>query len=463
MVAIAPSPKQDPSREVIKGEGHPTYVYVISSVAALGGLLFGYDLGVTAGAIPFMKEYWQLNAAQEGFVASFVIIGCMVGAMIAGVMSDWLGRKKMLMVSALLFLLSAIGAAFPRTVTEFLIARFIGGIGIGAAAMMSPLYISEVAPAHMRGGLVSINQLTIILGMLISYLVDWYYARLYGADTNWRWMFGAAAVPAGVFMVSLFFVPESPRWLTKNGRAADALRILTQVGGKRHAEFEMNDIQNTLNQEKGDWRMLFKPGMRIALFIGVMLAILQQWTGINSILFYAPRIFVNAGFKIDDALVHCAIVGAVNTIFTFVAIFFTDKLGRKPLLALGALGMGLSFLTLGLAFHFKWQGTAVLVSAFAAVAFFAMSLGPVVWVVISEIFPTRIRGLAMSVATLCLWIACFILSSTFPVIVDKLGDPAAFWLYSGICVFTMLFVLFMVPETKGKSLEEIERSWGITH
>jgi MFS transporter, SP family, arabinose:H+ symporter len=435
-----------------------TFVYYISFVATIGGLLFGFDTAIIAGAMVFLKEHFMLNSLQEGWATSSALVGCIAGASIAGVMSDWMGRKKFLLISALLFILSAVGSALPRTLTEFVLARFVGGIGIGAASMLSPLYIAEISPAKIRGKLVSLNQLAIVTGMLAAYFVDWICAGL-GPD-NWRWMFGSGVLPALVFLLLLLGVPESPRWLVKKRRTGQALETLTKVNGLEQAKVELKDIQDTIALETGSIRQLFQPGLRIVLVIGVVLAIFQQITGINAVLYYAPRIFENAGFERMSALLQSVIVGLVNLLMTLVAIFTIDKIGRKPLLLVASLGMGFAFVLVGFAFYFQ-QATAFWILGFILlyIAFFALAMGPVVWVVLSEIFPTRIRGRAMSIATVCLWISCFAVSLTFPVIADKLSESIAFWFYAAMCFACYVFVLKVLPETKGKTLEEIERHW----
>ncbi len=444
--------------------GNPTYVYVLAGVAALGGLLFGYDTAVISGAIGFMEEHFSLDEVQKGWVASCALIGCILGAAGAGMLSDSLGRKKVLLLAAVLFTVSAVGAALPRNATEFVIARILGGLGIGMASMLSPLYIAEVAPARIRGRMVSLNQLAIVGGMVVVYYVNSLIAQLGDNSWNvlvgWRWMFASGTLPAVLFFVLLFLVPESPRWLTKQGREDEAMAVLTRIGGPAQAESQMNDIRATIAEESGSLAQLFEPGMRTPLIIAVVLAVLQQITGINVVLYYAPEIFKSAGVKATQAIGDTVTVGIVNMLFTLVAIWVVDRLGRKPLLLIGSVGMGASLALLGGAFAMKQlEGPWVLLFVLCYVATFAMALGPVVWVIMAEIFPTQIRGRAMSIATVCLWTACYLVSQTFPWMLKHLGGPATFWLYAAICLVTIVFVAIYVPETKGKSLEEIERSW----
>lgn len=440
-------------------DGSLTFVILICCVAAVGGWLFGFDTAVIAGAIGFLKAQFTLNDTQTGFVASCVLLGCAGGAAFSGVLSDRFGRKKVLTLAALFFAISAVGAALPRNMTEFVLARLIGGLGIGIASTISPLYIAEVAPARIRGSLVALNQLAIISGILCAYLIDWLCVQCFEPALAWRWMFAAAAVPALAFLLFLFLVPESPRWLVKQGLAEQALRILTRIGGTAHAQAELSDIRDTVAQEGGSITQLLRPGLRIALFIGVALAIFQQITGINTVLYYAPEIFKNAGFATGDALVSSVYVGMINALFTVFAILLVDRLGRKPLLWLGAGGMGASLALLGYAFQSKMTGGMVLLFVLSYVGCFALTLGPVVWIVISEIFPTRIRGRAMSVATVLLWLSCYAVSQSFPMLVERKGLGFTYYLYAAVCIIMVAFVLLAVPETKGRSLEDIEKSW----
>ena len=439
------------------------YVYLLTFVAALGGLLFGYDTGVISGTIGFMQTRFSLDSTQTGWAASSALVGCILGAAVAGSLSDRFGRRRVLIVSAVLFTLSAIAAALPRNQTELAMARILGGIGIGMASMLSPLYISEIAPARTRGKLVSLNQLAIVSGFLVVYFVN---ASIEAAGNEawnvafgWRLMFGSGAIPAVVFFVLLYLVPESPRWLVKQGRADEALDVLVRVGGRAHAERELREIRETIAQEGGSILQVFNTGIRMAMVIAIVLAVFQQVTGINSILYYGPEIFKEAGAGTHSALMQTVLVGVVNVGFTFVAIFTVDKLGRKPLLVFGALSMGLFILLVALSFQSGLPGTWTLVFVLCYIGSFALSLGPVVWVYISELFPTRIRGRAMAVATVCLWCACYLVSQTFPDLVERLGRPVPFYVYGAMCMVMAVFVWLVVPETKGKTLEEIERWW----
>ena len=434
------------------------YVLYVSFVAAIGGLLFGFDTAVIAGAMRYLKDQFHLNSLQEGWAVSSALVGCIFGAMIAGPVSDRLGRKRFLLISASLFLISAVGSAIPRTIDWFVVFRFIGGIGIGSASMLSPLYIAEVSPARIRGSLVSLNQMAIVTGILLAYFANWALAGI--GPSNWRWMFASGALPSVIFIGLLLRVPESPRWLVKQNRIAEASDILTKINGPRQAGIEIQEIQQTIGMESGSLSQLFHPGLRKALVIGVSLAVLQQITGINAVLYYAPRIFEHAGFGRSSAILQSAIVGMVNLLVTLAALFLVDRVGRKRLLLLASSGMGLSLLLLGLAFYLNlFDGPWVLIFILLYIAFFALAMGPVVWVVLSEIFPTRIRGRAMSLATVCLWAANFVVSLTFPILADRFNESFTFWIYALMCGVTFVFVRRLLPETKGKSLEQIERDW----
>jgi sugar porter (SP) family MFS transporter len=447
------------------------YVVGICLVATLGGLLFGYDTGVINGSIKFVQLKYELTAAMKGWAASSALLACMFGAAFAGPVSDRFGRKKVLILSAVLFLVSAIGTALPRNITEFIIFRFIGGLGVGAASMTSPMYIAEVSPARIRGRMVSVNQMAIVSGMLIVYFVNYFIAR-YGGDEawnierGWRWMFGSESIPAVILLVLAFTVPESPRWLTKQGRRDEALDILGRVDGADYAREEMVQIEDTISHESGSLSQLLQPGMRIILVIGVVLAVLQQVTGINVFLYFGSDIFEKlGGDNIDAALLQQIIVGTTMLLFTTIAIWSVDKVGRKPLMIVGSIGMGISLLAMGMYGFMRLDGMWLLIFILGYIASFSLSVGPVVWVILSEIFPTKIRGRAMAVATLCLWLANTIVSQTFPMmneneyLVEKFNHGFPFFIYGGFCIVLVLFMVKAVPETKGKTLEEIEKYW----
>jgi sugar porter (SP) family MFS transporter len=446
------------------------YLTLACVVATLGGLLFGYDTGVINGSITFVQKHYQLSDAMKGWAASSALVACMIGAAFAGPMNDRFGRRKTLILSAALFLVSAIGSALPHSINEFIIYRVIGGLGVGAASMTSPMYIAEISPSRLRGRMVSINQLAIVSGMLLVYFVNFFIAR-HGDDAwntlrGWRWMFGSESIPAMLLLVLAFFVPESPRWLTKQGRREEALDILARVDGDAYAKQEMDQIESVLQQEEGTISELFRPGMRIVLVIGIALAVLQQVTGINVFLYFGSDIFARlGGNSMDAALLQQIIVGATMLTFTVIAIWTVDKIGRKPLMMIGSVGMGISLLAMGLYGVMHSTGLWLLIFIVGYIASFSLSLGPVVWVILSEIFPTRLRGRAMAIATLCLWLANTVVSQTFPMmdgndfLVEKFNHGFPFFIYAGFCSILFLFMWKVVPETKGRSLEEIEEYW----
>jgi len=443
------------------------YVTILSAVAALGGLLFGYDTAVIAGAIGFLRAHFALDAAATGWAASSALVGCLVGAAIAGFTADRLGRKRALLLAAVLYTASGILSAIPATIAQFTLARILGGIGIGTASVVCPLYIAEIAPAEKRGSLVTFNQLAIVIGILVVYFVNYFIARqgddAWNAATGWRWMFGSAAFPAAVFFFLTLLIPESPRWLTLKGRTDAARDVLVRVSGPSGAEDALRAFAPA--DAAGQAAGLLSPGLRTAFLIGAVLAVLQQVTGINVFMYYAPEIFKQLGSGTDTALLQTVSVGGMNLLFTLVALRMVDRFGRKKLMIAGAAGMTVAMAGLGFAAYNNILAAWVLVFVLGYIACFAASLGPVVWLVIAEIYPTRIRGRGMAVATLLLWGANFVVSQTFPMInedpwlVAAMHHAFPFWLYGAFCVLTVLFVWRVVPETKGKSLEEIERMW----
>jgi len=445
------------------------YVARVCVVAALGGLLFGYDTGVINGAIGPLKAFFSLDAKWTGWAMGCALLGCAIGAGAAGALSDRFGRKKVLILSAVMFFISAVGTAIPRTVASFIIYRILGGVGVGAASISSPMYIAEISPARIRGRMVSVNQFAIVTGFLVVYFVNYFIALQGDAGWNeqvgWRWMFGSEALPALLLLICLFFVPESPRWLTKQNRSNEALEILTRVDGTQYAKTELLEIKDTIAHESGSLRQLLQPGMKIVLVIGIVLAVLQQVTGINVFLYFGTEIFKKMGSETNAALFQTVVVGAVNLTFTVIAILTVDRLGRKPLMMIGSAGMGICLLAMGLAAYGQTTGLWILVFILGYIACFALSVGPVTWVILSEIFPTRIRGRAMAIATVCLWVANYVISQTFPImdenpwLIEKFHRGFPFWVYGVFCVCLLVFVWRFVPETKGKTLEEIEKRW----
>lgn len=444
--------------------GSKWYVYKATIVAAVGGLLFGYDTAVVAGAIGFIEKLYSLSPAMKGWIASCALIGCIIGAMFAGTISDKVGRKKMLILSGVMFAISSAGIAVPLSLTWFVIFRLIGGIGIGVASMLAPMYIAEIAPAEIRGRLVSVNQLGIVTGILLIYFVNatiaGWHDEAWNVSTGWRYMFGSGVIPSVIFLIMLFFVPESPRWLASKERWNEAEDILAKVNGKQKAQQELSEIKETLNIETGTFSEIFKPGVRKALLIGVVLCIFSQVTGINAIMYYAPEIFKSTGDATGSALMQTVLVGVINVLFTLVAIKYVDKWGRRFLLLLGTAGMAICLTVVGAAFYFDMaKGYVVLVAILAYIAFFAVSLGPLAFVVIAEIFSNRNRGKAMSVSIFFLWVSVYVVSQSFPMLLSAIGSAYTFWIYMVMSVCAFFFVLKLVPETKGKSLEEIEKYW----
>ena len=450
-------------------KGSVLYVALVCVVAALGGLLFGYDTGVINGAIGPLKTHFALDANAEGWATGCALLGCAIGAALAGVLSDWLGRKKVLIISAVLFLVSAVGTALPKEIATFIVFRIIGGVGVGAASISSPMYIAEISPARIRGRMVSVNQFAIVTGFLVVYFANYFIAlqgdSVWNQQIGWRWMFGSESLPALLLLIFLFFVPESPRWLTKQDRGDEALAILTRVDGAQYANKELLEIKDAIAHESGSIMQLFQPGMKIVLVIGIVLAVLQQVTGINVFLYFGTEIFKKMGSETNAALLQTVIVGTVNLTFTVIAIWTVDRLGRKPLMMIGSAGMGVSLLAMGLAAYGQITGLWILFFILGYIACFALSVGPVTWVILSEIFPTRIRGRAMAIATVCLWVANYVISQTFPMmdenprLLEKFHHAFPFWLYGVFCVVLLIFVARCVPETKGKTLEEIEKQW----
>ena len=452
------------------------FIWLICLVAAMGGLLFGYDWVVIGGAKPFYEPYFGITDATpflRGFAQSSALFGCLVGAVLSGIISDKSGRKKLLILSGLLFTVSAVGTAFAGSFIAFNVFRIIGGVGIGLASNLSPMYIAEISPARMRGRFVSINQLTIVIGILVAQIVNWLIARpvpegasteyilaSWNGQSGWRWMFGAETAPAFLFFLLMFFVPESPRWLIKYGRDKQAAGILSRLGGAGHAETTIEDIKKTLAGEeiaRVNFRDLLEPKLRRIVILGVFLAVLQQWCGINVIFNYAQEVFTAAGYDVSGIMLNIVITGIVNLLFTFVAIYTVDRFGRRILMLIGAGGLAGIYAILGAGYYFKSTGVHMLVLVISAIACYAMSLAPITWVVISEIFPNRIRGAAMSVAVFSLWAGCTALTLTFPYLKAGLGAHGAFWLYGVICVIGFIVILIKLPETRGKSLEDIER------
>jgi len=450
------------------------YVFAISIIAALGGLLFGYDWVVIGGAKPFYENFFHIMGTPvvQGWVMSSALLGCLVGATASGLLSELLGRKKLLITAALFFTVSAIGTGASNILSWFISFRILGGIGIGIASSLSPVYIAEVSPASMRGKFVSINQFTIVLGILAAQIVNWQIARpvppestnieilnSWNGQMGWRWMFWAETIPAALFFILMFLIPESPRWLVKKGSYQKVKDILRRIGGSDYAEEELHDIQETLKKEteKVNFGYLLKPGIRKVVIIGIVIAVFQQWCGINVIFNYAQEVFSAAGYDVSDLLFNIVITGSVNLIFTVVAFYTVDLLGRRKLMLFGSGGLAIIYLFIGAFYLIGISGWPMVLLILLAIACYAMTLAPVTWVVLSEIFPNKIRGVAMGVATFFLWSACFILTYTFPILNEFLKAFGTFWLYGFICVLGFFFIFKNLPETMQMSLEDIER------
>ena len=452
---------------------NPTKLLFITLVATLGGLLFGYDTAVISGAIGNLKQHFDLSDAAMGWAASSALVGCIAGAVLAAFLSSSLGRKKSLFLAAVLFLISAIGTAFPANFTQFILFRIIGGVGVGLASMLSPMYIAEIAPAHKRGQLVSYNQFAIIFGMLLVYFVNYFIAlqgnTTWNIATGWRWMFLSEAIPAGLFLLMLLLVPASPRWLMMKGRREEAKQVLLQMNSADATQQTLASIEASFQQKQGTWQDLLKPRMRKLLVIGVFLSVFQQVTGINVFLYYAPEIFKSFGSGNNAALLQTILVGAVNLIFTIIAIFTVDKIGRRPLQMIGALGMALCIGMIGFGAYTQNVGGWLLIFVLGYIASFALSWGPVTWVLLAEIFPNKIRSMALSVAVAAQWVSNFAVSQTFPMmdgnayLKNTFHGAFPFWLYGVMGVLAAIFVYRFVPETKGKSLEELEETLIYNH
>lgn len=433
------------------------YVYLVAGIAALSGLLFGYDTGVISGALPFIKNQFTLTPEGEGLVVSGVLFGATFSSIVSGSLTDKFGRKKVLLATALLFAGGSVLAAYAPSVDMLVAGRVVLGLAIGVASFAAPLYIAEMAPPKVRGTLVAMNQMAIVTGILLSFLVDYFYS----ASGDWHSMILLGTLPAVLLAIGMLTLPESPRWLVSQKRDDEGKVVLQKVRGIQDVEQEFNEIHTALADEKGDWKEFFSPQLRSALIVGVGLGAFQQFTGINTVIYYAPKIYKAAGLTSDSVgILATAGVGLVNLVMTIVSLILIDRIGRRPLLIVGNLGMLLSLAALSLTFVFNASADVMrfvgVSSTFVYVAFFAISLGPVFWVMISEIYPLRIRGFAMAFATALSWLSNMIVSYTFPVVLDKFGIGATFGGYAIITLASLIFCIKLVPETKGLSLESIE-------
>ena len=458
------------------------YMWLICLTAAMGGFLFGYDFLVVGGAKPFYEPYFGIvgNPTLEGWGTSSALTGCIFGAVLCAMLSDKIGRKRLLIASGLLFSVSAIGTGLAWTFTWYNVFRIVGGVAMGFALELAPMYIAEMAPTKVRGMFVSVNQLTIMIGILTAQVVNWLislhdkqipdsatagmiaqnWMDSWNVQYGWRWMFAAEAVPALLFFLLMFLVPESVRWLVKDGQNDRARHILEKIGGSDYANVEVANIKDTISSDevaRVNFRDLLERKMIRILFVGVCLALLQQWCGMNVIFYYAADIFTAAGYNIKQTMFNIVVIGSTMTLSVFVAIFTVDKVGRKVLMLLGTAALAIIYGLIGYCFNSNITGLRVVLLVLANVAFYSFTLAPVTWVLLSEIFPNRIRGVAMSISVLALWIGNFSLTFSFPTIKGNLGTARTFWMYGIICAVGFAFVLLMVPKTKGKSLEEIER------
>jgi sugar porter (SP) family MFS transporter len=436
--------------------GSARYLFLPASVAAIGGLLFGFDTAVINGAIVFLKSQFHWSDSQTEIAASSLLLGCVAGASLAAFTSDRFGRKRVLLAAAALFTLSSLGSALPSNLTQFVIARVIGGLAIGIASTLSPLYIAEISPAKSRGLMVSLNQLAIVVGILLSYSVN--YLLTGAGQSNWRWMFASAALPSFCFLIALLFISESPRWLVQKGRDREAEHFLAQMVGSEAASTEIVTIREAIAEESGN---LLDPAFRKPLVAAILIALFSQFTGINTIIYYGSLVFLEhvPHQTASTALWSNVAIGAINLVATIVGMSLIDRVGRKPLLMSAFAGMALSLIGVSAAIHLQASATVVLILVLTYVACFAIGVGTGTWVLMAEICPTRIRGRAMAVATIFLWCGTLLVTLTFLSLVNALTAPGTFLLYATVSIAAFLFVWRMVPETKGRSLEEIDRWW----
>jgi len=457
-------------------KGNKRYLALICFVASLGGVLFGFDTAVISGTFGFVETFFNLDKLEVGWFASSALVGAIGGAAISGVLSDKYGRKPLLMAASLLFFVSALGSMVPPNFIFLIIARLIGGVGVGMASVLAPLYISEVAPPKIRGRLVALYQLSIVIGILLAYFSNWSLLGFSQGNIEafggtgifhktmvsevWRGMFGSEMIPSGLFLLLLFFIPESPRWLIRNGQSDKGYIILSKINGATVAKNELAEITKTVTHIKGKISELLKPGLRLALIVGVGLSVFGQFTGVNIIVYYGPTILEDAGFQLDSALQFQVAIGIINLIFTIIALWKIDSWGRRPLLIWGMSAVFISLIIIAALFSTgQTSGIWIVIMLCVYMASLAISINAVIWVLIGEIFPTRIRGRAMSIATFANWGINFLTAFLFPWYVDKIGVGAGFFTFAFMCLIATIFFYRYVPETKGKSLEEIEQFW----
>jgi len=434
------------------------YLSFICLIATMGGLMFGFDISIISGAVPFIQPYFGWTELELGWGVSSLLVGCIIGAFGSGAFTDKYGRKKILIIVALFFALSCGATALAKTSLGFISARLFGGLAVGAASVLSPMYVAEVSPAKNRGTLVAIYQLTIVLGILISYTINFW---LHDVDNNWRWMFATGIVPSLLFFIGLFFIPESPRWLYKAGRKQESLKVLTRIGGADLAAIEIEEIGETFKEGQATVRLseLFKPSSRKVMIVGFFLAVLVQVSGVNTVVDYAPKILMSVGVEIKNALLQTSLIGIINGLFTFVAILFIEKIGRRKLYLIGSMGMTITLILLAISYYFKMDGIFTLICIMMFMAFFAACIGPVFWTLVSEIFPNRIRGKALAFASFTQWVFNFLVVLFFPYFLKTAGGATTFLFLALMSFFQWWFTWKNIPETKGKSLEEIEQHW----
>ncbi|MBS3769357.1 MAG: sugar porter family MFS transporter [Bacteroidales bacterium] len=441
-----------------KSETNISYLLTISIIASLGGLMFGFDMAIISGTVPFITDYFDLSDLQLGWGVSSMLVGAVIGAMFAGNLADRFGRRRMLIITALFFAISALGTGLAQNFTFFYMMRILGGIAVGAGSALSPMYISEVSPSQYRGRMVVLYQMSIVVGILISYIVNYGLHDI--GENNWRWMFATGTLPSVIFFVLLFIVPKSPRWLYKKGYTNQAYNILKNVGGTANADYEIAEIKESLKQAHARFRELFQPGLRRVMIIGIVLAILVQMTGINTIIDYAPKVLEDVGVEVGEALFYNIGIGLINFLFTWVAVLLIDRAGRRKLYIVGSAGMVMAMVFLSVAFSLEnVSGILILVFMFLFISFFASCIGPVFWTLMSEIFPNKARGTAMSVAVVTNWIFNWLVVFIFPGMMGSYGGTVTYGFLAVMSLILLIVAVRYLPETKGKTLEEIEMIW----
>ncbi len=436
------------------------YIYAVSMIAAVAGLLFGFDTGIISGALLFIQKDFPISTEMKELIVSSVLLGAMFGALASGHLADKFGRRRLMLIVSSLFIIGTTIASFANHVYIILLGRLFIGLAIGIGSYTAPLYIAEVSPYELRGALVSLNQLAITLGILCSYIINYSFTNI---DGSWRWMFGLGLVPAVALSLGMIFLPESPRWLIKQNMTDRAVNVLQKLRNSKNVSHEINEIEKSLKIKQASFREIFAPWIRPVLFLGAMLGFIQQVTGINTIIYYAPTIFQLAGFQNTSSSILATVgIGVVNVLATVFAVYYLDKIGRRPLLLAGLVGMCLSLMGLSIAFHLQSQFAMLrwlaMSCTFTYIICFAFSLGVMLWLVVSEIFPLEVRATAMGVAVFSCWFWNFVVSSTFLTLLNLFGPSQTFLLYAVICVFSFIFCYYKTPETRGVTLEEIEEN-----